>query len=83
MRTIEIHIIENKIIECEDRNTFCEFCLSRSRNGHRLDITNIELYEYAVAYITLKQSVTDVKDILTEQIPYLPNNTELKEYIQN
>jgi hypothetical protein len=83
MKTIEIHIVENKIIQCEDRNTFCEFCLDRRHSGHRLDITNVELYEYAVAYITLKQSVTDVKEILTEPIPYLLNNTELKEYIQD
>ena len=83
MNTIEIHIVENKIIECEDRNTYCGFCLSRRNSGPRLDISNVELYKYAVAYITLKQSVTDVKDILTESIPYLLNNTELKEYIEN
>ena len=83
MKTIEIHIVENKIIECEDRNTYCGFCLSRRNSGTRLDISNVELYKYAVAYLTLKQSVTDVKDILTESIPYLLNNTELKEYIEN
>jgi hypothetical protein len=83
MKTIEIHIVENKIIECEDRNTYCEFCLNRRNSGPRLDISNVELYEYAVAYLTLKQSVTSVKDILTEPVPYLLNNLELKEYIQN
>ena len=83
MNTIEIHIVENKIIECEDRNTYCGFCLSRRNSGPRLDISNVELYKYTVAYITLKQSVTDVKDILTESIPYLLNNTELREYIEN
>jgi len=83
MKTIEIHIVENKIIDCEDRNRLCEFCLDRRHSGPRLDITNVELYEYTIAYLTLKQTVTDVKDILTEPIPYVLNNTELKEYIQD
>lgn len=81
MSTIEIHVVNNEIIECEDRNIYCDLCLSR-RNSPRLDISNVQLYEYTVAYITLKQTIKPVKDILTEPVPYLLNNTEIKEYIE-
>lgn len=83
--TIEIHIVNNQIIDCEDSNTYCNLCLSHT--SRRLDITNAELYDYAKAYLTLKQNSksdsNEVKDILNEPIPYLLNNTQLAEYIQN